>query len=201
MKIQPYHPNANEDLVPDGMKPLVTEVGAWCHYLDVTQAELGLHPFADQTCSQFVAAIGLATAMHHTQVFCTRSLCSQMTNWYEYSCHGLDGHPYMKLPAELAEVPSGELVTVVMQSNKMMIALYITLGLQFLHGEHIHGKYGHELGYICKSWIMLDEHGLRCFLDQEMVLTELTSSQDLQFLHFPKSLMTAWGFDGRTHKQ
>ncbi len=34
-----------------------------------------------------------------------------------------------------------------------------------------------------------------------MLPTELTSSQQLQFMHFPKSSMTAWGFDGCTHDQ
>ncbi len=107
----------------------------------------------------------------------------------------------MKLPAELADLLSGELMTVVMQSNKAMIALYRTFGLQFLHAEHIHSKYGHELGYVCKSWIMFDEHGLGAFLDQEMLPTELTGTQDLQFLHFPKSSVTAWGFDGCSYDQ
>ncbi len=88
-----------------------------------------------------------------------------------------------------------------MQSNKTMIALYWTFSLQFLHAEHIHGHYGHEPGYICKSWITLDKHGLSVFLDQAMLPTELTSSQQLQFMHFPKSSMTSWGLDRCTHDQ
>ncbi len=80
MKIQLYHPNANEDVVADGVELLVTELGAWCPYPDATQAELGLYPFADQTRSPFMVVIGLGMVMHHTQVFCTRSLCRQMTN-------------------------------------------------------------------------------------------------------------------------
>ncbi len=34
-----------------------------------------------------------------------------------------------------------------------------------------------------------------------MLPTELTSAQELQFLHFPKSSMTAWGLDGCTYDQ
>ncbi len=200
MKIQPYHPHANEDLVING-EPLVIEEGACCHYLDETQAELGLHPFADQTNGLWVVGIGLGTAMHYTMVFCTRSLCAQIMSWYEYLCHGMEGRPHMKLPHELAELLLGELMTVVMRSTKMMIVLYRTFRLQFMHAEHIHGKYGSEPGYICKSWITLDEHGLVAFLDQEMLPTELTSAQDLQFLHFPKSSMTSWGFDRHTYNQ
>ncbi len=138
VKMQPYHPNANEDLLPDGMELLPTEEGAWCHYTDMTQAELGLHPFTDQTRGPFVAAIGVGMMMHYTQVFCTESLCGWITSWYEYSRHGLEGHPHMKLPDELAELLSGELMTVVMQSMKTMVALYRTFRLQFLHVEHIH---------------------------------------------------------------
>ncbi len=82
-----------------------------------------------------------------------------------------------------------------------MIALYRMFSLQFLHAEHIHSKYGHEPGYICKSWVTLDEQGMAVFLDQAMLPTELTSSQQLQFVHFPKSLMTAWGLDGCTFDQ
>ncbi len=47
--------------------------------------------------------------------------------------------PHVKLWPELTELLSGELVTVVMQSNKTMIALYWTFGLQFMHAEHIRG--------------------------------------------------------------
>ncbi len=39
------------------------------------------------------------------------------------------------------------------------------------------------------------------FLDQAMLPTELTSSQQLQLMHFLKSSMTSWGFDGCTHDQ
>ncbi len=74
-----------------------------------------------------------------------------MLNWQDYSWCMMDGHLYMRLLEELADLLSGEITTVVMQSNKTMIALYQTFGLQFLHAEHIHGKYGHEPGYICKS--------------------------------------------------
>ncbi len=90
-------------------------------------------------------------------------------------------------------------MTVVMQSNKAMIAMYRMFGLQFLHAKHIHSKYRCEPGYVCKSWITLDEHGLGNFLDQEMLPTELTAMQELQFLHFPKSSMTSWGSDRCTH--
>ncbi len=83
-----------------------------------------------------------------------------MLNWQDYSHGAMDGHPCMKLPPELTDLLLGKLTTVVMQSNKMMIALYWTFGLQFLHAEHIHSRYRHEPGYLCKSWIMLDEHGL-----------------------------------------
>ncbi len=69
------------------------------------------------------------------------------------------------------------------------------------HAEHIHGHYGHAPDYIRKSRIMLDEHGLSTFLDQVMLPMELTSSEQLQFVHFPKSSVTAWGFDGCTHDQ
>ncbi len=100
-----------------------------------------------------------------------------------------------------SEVLLGELVTVVMQSTKTMIALYRTAGLQFLHVAHIHGKYGNELGYICKSWITLDEQAIRCFLDQEILLTKLITSQDMQYLHIHKSPMAPWCFDSCTHEQ
>ncbi len=72
----------------------------------------------------------------------------------------------MEIPEELAELLMGEYTTVVMESNKMMIALYRMFRLWFLHAEHIHGNYGHKPGYICKSWVMLDEHGLAAFLDK-----------------------------------
>ncbi len=107
----------------------------------------------------------------------------------------------MRIPEELAELMLGEYMTVVMESTKTMIELYRTFGLQFLHAEHIHGHYGHEPGYMCKSWVTLDEHGLSTFMDQVMLPMELTSSQQLQFAHFPKSSVTAWGFDGHTHDQ
>ncbi len=43
-----------------------------------------------------------------------------MPNWQDYSCGAMDGHPYMKLPPELADLLSGELMTVVMQSNVLV---------------------------------------------------------------------------------
>ncbi len=107
----------------------------------------------------------------------------------------------MKILPELAELLSGDYAMVVMESNKKMIVFYRTFRLQFLHAEHIHGRYGHKPGYLCKSWITLDKHGLSTFLDQVMLPTELTSSQQLQFVHFPKSSVTAWGFDGCIHDQ
>ncbi len=113
----------------------------------------------------------------------------------------MNAHPHMKILPELAELLSGEHAMVMMESNKTMIALYRTFRLRFLHAEHIHGHYRHEPDYICKSWIMLDEHGLSTILDQVMLPTEITSSEQLQFVHFPKSSMTAWGFDGCTHDQ
>ncbi len=75
----------------------------------------------------------------------------------------------MKILPELAKLLLGEHAMVMMESNKTMIALYWTFGLQFLHAEHIHGHYGHVPDYICKSWITLDEHGLSTFLDQVYV--------------------------------
>ncbi len=42
----------------------------------------------------------------------------------KYLHHGMEGHLHMRLPDELAELLSGELATVVMQSTKTMIALY-----------------------------------------------------------------------------
>ncbi len=152
-------------------------------------------------------AIGLGMTTHYTMVFCMQSLNLTMPNWPDYLHGAMNGHPYMKLPAEFAQPAEltdlllGELVTVVMQSNKMMIALYRMFGLQFMHAEHIHGYYGHEPGDICKSWVTLDEHGLATFLDQAMLPMELTSLQQLQFIHFSKSSMTAWGLDGCTHDQ
>ncbi len=123
-----------------------------------------------------------------------------MPNWLDYSRGAVDGHLYMQLLPELADL-SGELTTVVMQSNKMMIVLYQMFGLQFLHAKHIHGCFRHKPGYMCKSWVMLNKHGMAVFLDQAMLPTELTSSQQLQFVHFPKSSMTAWGLDGHTFDQ
>ncbi len=107
----------------------MVEDGAWCHYPGSSQAELGLYPFADQTNGPWVVAIGLGTAMHFTMAFCTQSLCGMMPNWQDYSRHAMDGHPYMRLPTELVDLLSGELTTVVMESNKMMIALYRMFGL------------------------------------------------------------------------
>ncbi len=143
----------------------------------------------------------MGTATHHTAVFCTRTLCGQITSWTDYSRNRLEEHLHMMLPPELADLLSGELTMVVMQSNKMMIAMYRTFRLQFMHAKHIHGKYGCELGYICKSWIMLDKQGFGAFLDQEMLPMEITDMQDLQFMHFPKLSMTLWGFHGCTHDQ
>ncbi len=62
----------------------------------------------------------------------------------------------MEIPEELAELLTGEHMTVVMESSKTMVALYRTFGLHFLNAKHIHGSYGHEPGYICKSWVMLN---------------------------------------------
>ncbi len=138
---------------------------------------------------------------HYTMVFCMRSLNAMMPNWQDYSCGSMDGHPHMKIPLELAEMLSGKHAMVVMQNNKTMIALYRMFSLQFMQAKHIHGRYRHGPGYICKSWITLDEHGLATFLDQAMLPMELMSSQQLQFMHFPKSSMIAWGFDRCTHGQ
>ncbi len=101
----------------------------------------------------------------------------------------MDGHPHMKILPELAELLSGDYAMVVMQSNKAMVTLYRTFGLQFLHAEHIHGRYGHEPGYTCKSWVTLDEHGLSTFLDQAMLPMELMSSQQLQFVRDSEAAM------------
>ncbi len=76
---------------------------------------------------------------HYTVAFCMRSLNVVMPNWQDYSRGNMDGHPYMRIPTELAELLSGDHVMVVMQSNKMMIVLYWMFGLQFLHAKHIHG--------------------------------------------------------------
>ncbi len=62
-KVQPYHPNANEELVMNG-EPLAIEDGVWCHYPNSMQAELGLSPFADQTNGPWVVGIGLGMVMH-----------------------------------------------------------------------------------------------------------------------------------------
>ncbi len=124
-----------------------------------------------------------------------------MPNWHNYSFGNMDSHLHMEIPEELAELLTGEYMTVVMDSSKTMLALYWTFGLRFFHTEHIHGNYGHEPGYICKSWVTLDEHGLATFMDQAMMPVELMTSEQLQFAHFPKSSVTAWGFDRWTHDQ
>ncbi len=105
----------------------------------------------------------------------------------------------MQLLDELAEILLGELATVVMQSEKMMNALYRTVGLQFLNVDHIHGHFGGELGHVCKSWYMLDEHAHASFLDQEIMPMEMVDSR--RVVHIPKSLMMAWILNGRTHDQ
>ncbi len=71
-----------------------------------------------------VVAIGLGMVMHYTMVFCTQSLNPTTPNWQDYLHGAMDGHPYMKLPEELADLLSGDLTTMAMQSNKMMVALY-----------------------------------------------------------------------------
>ncbi len=129
------------------------EEGAYCHYLDKTQEELKLYPWADHTNGPWVAVVGVGTMTHYTAAFCMRSLNLTMPNWHNYSYHNMDSHPYMRIPEELVELLMGEYTTVVMESSKTMIALYRTFGLQFLHAKHIHGNYGHEPGYICKSWV------------------------------------------------
>ncbi len=180
---------------------LLIKEGAYCHYPDDIQQELALYLWADQMNGPWAVVIGISTMTHYTAAFCMQSLNLTMPNWHNYSYHNMDGHPHMKIPNELAELLSGEYTTVVMESNKTMIALYQTFGLQFLHAEHIHGRYRHEPDYICKSWVMLDEHSLAVFLDQVMLPAELMSSEQLQFAHFLKSSVTAWGFDGCTHDQ
>ncbi len=197
----PYHPHAqvlNQDMAG---KPLPIEEGAYCHYPDATQQELGLYPWADHMNGPWVVVIGVGTMTHYTGAFCTWSLNQTMPNWHNYSTGNMDGHPYMRIPEELAKLLVGEYTMVVMESTKTMIALYRTYGLRFLHTEHIHGSYGLEPGYICKCWVTLDEHGLAVFLDQAMMPAELMTSEQLQFVHFPKSSVTAWGFDGWMHDQ
>ncbi len=99
----------------------------------------------------WVVAIGVGTTTHYIIVFCMQSLNPTMLNWQDYSRGSMDSHPYMTIPRELTDLLSSKLATVVMQSNKTMITLYQTFSLQFMHAEHIHGRYGHEPGYICKS--------------------------------------------------
>ncbi len=197
----PYHPNVqptNPDLQGNALD---IEEGAYCYYPDAMQKELQLHPWADHTNGPWVVVLGIGIMTHYTGAFCTRSLNQTIPNWEAYSTGQMDGHPYMRLPDELANLLTGDYATVVMQSRKTMIALYRTFGLRFLHAEHIHGNYGQEPGYICKSWVTLDEHGLAVYMDQAMMPVELTTWEQLQFVHFPKSSVAAWGFDGRTHDQ
>ncbi len=197
----PYHPNT-QPLNPDMRgNSLPIEGGAYCHYPDDTQQELGLYPWADHTNGPWAVVIGVGTMTHYTAAFCMQSLNPTMLSWRDYSYGNMNGHPHMKIPEELAELLSGEYTTVVMESSKTMIALYRMFRLRFLHAEHIHGRYGHEPGYMCKSWVTVDEHGLAVFLDQAMMPAELMTSEQLQFVHFPKSSVTSWGFDGRTHDQ
>ncbi len=200
-RICPYHPNAQADNQDLGGPGLPIEEGAYCHYPDETQEELKLYPWADHMNSPWVVVLGVGMMTNYTAAFCMRSLNPTMPSWRNYSYHNMSSHPHMRIPDELAELLSGEYMTVVMESNKTMIALYRTFGLQFLHAEYIHGHYGHEPDYTCKSWVTLDEHGLAAFMDQVMLPKELTSSEQLQFAHFPKSSLTAWGFDGHTHDQ
>ncbi len=49
----------------------VIEDGAWCHYPDAMQQELGLYPWADWMRGPWVVVIGLGMATHYTVVFCT----------------------------------------------------------------------------------------------------------------------------------
>ncbi len=130
-----------------------------------------------------------------------RSLNPMMPSWDAYLTGSMGMHPHMELPEELAELLSCDYATVVMESNKTMLTLYRTFGLRFLQAEHIHGNYGREPGYMCKSWVTLDEQGLAVFSDQAMMPAELMTSEQLQFTHFPKSSVTSWGFNGRMHDQ
>ncbi len=122
-RVDPYHLNVKDNLDLEG-PPLLIEDGVWCHYPDSMQSELGLYSWADQACGPWVVAIVFGIAMHYTMVFCTQSLNPTMLNWQDCSHGAMDGNPYMKLLEELADLLSGELTTVVMQSNKAMIALY-----------------------------------------------------------------------------
>ncbi|MCP4549308.1 MAG: hypothetical protein GY835_22880, partial [bacterium] len=130
VRVLPYHPNA-QPLNPDMQgTPLDIEEGAYCHYPDAVQRELQLHPFADHTNGPWAVVIGLGTMTHYTGAFCMQSLNQTITSWPDYSNGRLDGDPHMRLPEELAELLTGEYATVVVQSQKTMIALYRTFGLR-----------------------------------------------------------------------
>ncbi len=73
--------------------PLLVEDGAWCHYPDAMQQELGLYPWADHTRGPQVVAIGLGMTTHYTMVFCMWSLNLTMPNWQDYLCGAMNGHP------------------------------------------------------------------------------------------------------------
>ncbi len=111
---------------------LPVEEGAWCHYPDEGQQELGLYPWADQMNGPWVVALGVGMMTHYTMAFCMRSLNATMPNWQNYLHGAMDGHPHMRIPPEFAKLLSGDHTTIVMQSNKMMIALYRMFSLQFL---------------------------------------------------------------------
>ncbi len=122
--IHPYHPNAqvlNRELRGNS---LPIEEGAYCYYPDSIQQELQIYPWADHTNGPWAVVVGVGTMTHYTTAFCMRSMNPTMPNWETYSVGSMRGHPYMKLLQELAELLMGEYTMVVMQSTKMMIALY-----------------------------------------------------------------------------
>ncbi len=199
----PYHSYVWPDAdLPPGLEPLPIETpGAFFQWPSMMQCKLELFPFADHTRGPFVVVLGLGTAEHKTFAFCLCSICGRPESWANYTHSQLSGHLHMYLLPELSDVLSGKYVTIVVDSTKTMIALYRMLGLQFLNVEHITRHFGNEPGYICQSWITLDEHSLGCFLDQAILPMELLSLKDLRLMHIPKTSKLAFLFDGHRHEK
>ncbi len=68
--LDPYHPNAQATDQDLGGPSLLIEEGAYCHYMDDIQQELGLYPWADHTNGPWVVVLGVGTMINYTAVFC-----------------------------------------------------------------------------------------------------------------------------------
>ncbi len=199
-KAFPYHPNAkdNSDLIGP---PLLVEDGAWCHYPDVMQQELGLYRMGRSHERPMGGGnrSGDDNPLHHGLLHAESEpddaeLAGLFTRCHEQTpLHQAPGRARQLVVRQTHDCCDAE-----QQGNDRAL-----LDVRFA----VSACRAYPWPLWTRAWLHLqelghlDEHGLAVFLDQAMLPTELTSSQQLQFVHFPKSSMISWGLNGRTHAQ